>query len=389
MGCGKYNLDIICSTMYNTAYNSMGDFMDWGNNYKRDHTPIYYRIATDIKNKIGNGTWRTAMRIPGENELCDSYGASRITIRNALKKLETEGLIHRVNGKGTFVADVKQRTRRLILVLDRPLSEAMHLSELVLGALLQAQEQGCSVLVTVSARLRLCLDEIISTPMYQAGVILLRCREFCDTDIDYAEKHGIPCLLEGCEKQKKRNWQAVDNATAMHQIIDHLYAFGRRCFGLYNLATEQDWSSFKERYDAARARLAELGIPNHKIFTVTLPRGSDIERDAYRFTEKFFKSQRNAPDAIVCVNDMIAIQTMKWLTNNGMEVPRQIAVTGFDDIMAAAYTSPSLTTVRQNYYETGREAMNLLLSIMDDFDNKRIQILRQLPLVVRDSTSAK
>ena len=94
-----------------------------------------------------------------------------------------------------------------------------------------------------------------------------------------------------------------------------------------------------------------------------------------------------APDALVCANDIIAMQALKWLADNGHKVPEEVAVTGFDDILPARFATPPLTTVRQDYYEAGVAAAAQLRSMMDDSDNKRVQILRELPLVIRASTT--
>jgi len=89
---------------------------------------------------------------------------------------------------------------------------------------------------------------------------------------------------------------------------------------------------------------------------------------------------------LICVNDVIALQALKWLSEKGFKVPEDVAVTGFDDNPIAAYAQPPLTTAIQNYYEAGRFAVEQLRLMMDDFDNKRIQILRKLELAIRRST---
>lgn len=60
--------------------------------------------------------------------------------------------------------------------------------------------------------------------------------------------------------------------------------------------------------------------------------------------------------AVVCANDELAIATMSLLRRAGVRVPDDVAIVGFDDIMAARYTEPGLTTVRQPTYELGRWA---------------------------------
>lgn len=67
--------------------------------------PLYHQIANDIRSRIGSGAWEPGRQIPTEPELIDLYGASRITIRQALANLTREGLITRHPGRGSFVRD--------------------------------------------------------------------------------------------------------------------------------------------------------------------------------------------------------------------------------------------------------------------------------------------
>jgi len=74
----------------------------------RSHTiPISYQLQEIFHDNIDEGVWQSGQKIPAENELCEQYGVSLITVRRALKQLEIEGLIKRFQGKGTFIEDKK------------------------------------------------------------------------------------------------------------------------------------------------------------------------------------------------------------------------------------------------------------------------------------------
>jgi GntR family transcriptional regulator len=78
-----------------------------------DHSspvPYYFQLASLIAREITSGRWRAGERIASEPELCDALGVSRITVREALSRLEQEGLISRQRGKGSFVADTQRRS---------------------------------------------------------------------------------------------------------------------------------------------------------------------------------------------------------------------------------------------------------------------------------------
>jgi GntR family transcriptional regulator len=76
--------------------------------------PLYRQIADDLRHRIESGELEHGMRLPTEDQLMDSYHASRNTIRGALKELTTRGLVHTLHGKGTFVS---QRVSPIVTTL--------------------------------------------------------------------------------------------------------------------------------------------------------------------------------------------------------------------------------------------------------------------------------
>jgi GntR family transcriptional regulator len=72
--------------------------------------PYYFQLASQIAREIKSGRWPAGARIASEPELCEALGVSRITVREALSRLEREGLILRQRGKGSFVADAPGRS---------------------------------------------------------------------------------------------------------------------------------------------------------------------------------------------------------------------------------------------------------------------------------------
>lgn len=65
---------------------------------------LYIQIKDKIKEQILSGAWKKGSKIPSERELCETFGVSRITVRQAIAEAVNEGLLFTVQGKGTFVA---------------------------------------------------------------------------------------------------------------------------------------------------------------------------------------------------------------------------------------------------------------------------------------------
>ncbi len=82
------------------------------------HIPYYIQLMDLLKTQIVKKKWGPGEQIPGEQDLCETYGVSRTVVRQALRELELEGVITRRKGKGTFISEPKI-SEGLIQKLDR------------------------------------------------------------------------------------------------------------------------------------------------------------------------------------------------------------------------------------------------------------------------------
>jgi LacI family transcriptional regulator len=148
----------------------------------------------------------------------------------------------------------------------------------------------------------------------------------------------------------------LDNIAAGKLVARHLWDLGHRRIafigGLPSASTNSD------RLAGVRSALRRLGTP--------LPR--DLVRNA-EFTwrhgyaaAKALLDQPDRPTAIICADDLLALGVMDAATDLHLEIPRDLALVGFDDIPTAALRQVALTTVRQPVAEMGRRAVDLLMS---------------------------
>src|SRR5574339_565814 len=77
--------------------------------------PLYYQLKMHIESQIRSGIWQPGDQVPSESDLGEKFHVSRTTVRQALGELVNQGLLTRVQGKGTFVAHprIRQRLNRL------------------------------------------------------------------------------------------------------------------------------------------------------------------------------------------------------------------------------------------------------------------------------------
>lgn len=152
----------------------------------------------------------------------------------------------------------------------------------------------------------------------------------------------------------------VDNAQGVRLLVHHLIEkHGARRIGLLRGPLESVEST--SRVQGYRDALAEQGIIEDPRWVVT---GGMERDDGVRGVEELFDQRGFRPgtlDAIVCVNDDVALGAIDELHRRGIGVPSPIAVVGFDDSPAAQMSNPPLSTVQQRARDQGEIATESLL----------------------------
>ena len=147
-----------------------------------------------------------------------------------------------------------------------------------------------------------------------------------------------------------------DNAQGGYDVTRHLLAQGRRRIAFLGHATTH-YPEFFDRYRGHERALLEARVPTTSALQVDAITTEDAGFQALR------ELQRRGVgfDAVVAASDLIAIGALRALQESGIEVPRDVAVVGFDDIPAASHTNPPLTTVVQDTRRAGDLLVETLL----------------------------
>ncbi len=101
----------------------------------RNHPlPLYYQLMEELRRRIEQGEWKPGDLIPSERELTETYGISRMTVRQALTELVNDGLLRRDQGRGTFVArpKIRKKLSRLTSFTEEMRARGKHASAQVL-----------------------------------------------------------------------------------------------------------------------------------------------------------------------------------------------------------------------------------------------------------------
>ncbi|GAB3677342.1 LacI family DNA-binding transcriptional regulator [Actinocorallia lasiicapitis] len=167
---------------------------------------------------------------------------------------------------------------------------------------------------------------------------------------------------------------SVDHVRGGSLAIRHLIAIGRTDIAF--VTAEPEHPPFRQRRGGAMNALARAGYPPALIISMR-----DSSAKAGQSAARRLLEFGTLPNGIFCANDLMAIGLLNELIRNGVKVPQDVAVVGYDDIDLAETAVVPLTTIHQPRRELGRKATELILSAADN----RHLLLRP-ELIVRDSS---
>lgn len=169
----------------------------------------------------------------------------------------------------------------------------------------------------------------------------------------------------------------VDQAAGAGLVTEHLLGLGHAT--VHHVAGPADWLEAEERVVGWQHALqrAGAGVPE-------LLRGDWSPRSGF---EAGLALARD-PDvtAVFAANDQMALGVLRALQGEGLAVPDDVSVAGFDDVPEAEFFGPSLSTIRQNFTEVGRRSMTLLMALIRGTEPPEDRVVAP-ELVVRGSTA--
>jgi LacI family transcriptional regulator len=182
---------------------------------------------------------------------------------------------------------------------------------------------------------------------------------------------------------------AVDNRKATFDALEHLVKLGHRRIAFFK--GHRGSADTEYRWKGILRAAAQLGIEVRPALTFQLQRdaenpGPSVPEEGYATAQELLAT-REPFTALFAFNDISAIGAVRAFRDAGLRVPEDVSVVGFDDIQAAAYLTPRLTTVRQPLRQMGEMAAKQLLMRISNGHAKARQLISLAPeLVVREST---
>lgn len=205
-----------------------------------------------------------------------------------------------------------------------------------------------------------------------------------DTPLAHAERWPV-VSISGHEDLPGVTRIVLDHGLAAELAVDHLLALGHRRIAIIK---GQDFSSDTEvRWRTMSRTARERGVPIHRALQVQLDGDSPSPETGYQAAQKLLAGGEPFT-ALIAFNDISAIGAIRALRESGRRVPEDVSVIGFDDVHAAAFHNPALTTIRQPLFEMGRLGAEQLLSRIAEGPEAASpsRITVEPSLVIRQST---
>ncbi len=231
----------------------------------------------------------------------------------------------------------------------------------------------------------LLLKRILRGKMADAVVMLtLRPRE--ETLEEY-KRAGVPVILIEYS-MKGAHSITINNFGGAEKAVRHLIGMGRKNIGLINGETIQPPSMDVNTVAVDRKMGYVAALEKHGMQA----KESNMEViHAYRYEDgkkalDNFLKKSVKPDAIFCAaGDIVAMGVLERADELGIKIPGDIAVVGFDDVLAARHLNPPLTTVRQPLEEIGNMAFDITIEAIDGKLKKDKNVIIEPELIIRKS----
>lgn len=213
------------------------------------------------------------------------------------------------------------------------------------------------------------------------GIILFSQFMPFDFNEDGSPVHPLPPLVNSCEDSGIDNVHRVmiDNFAAAVTATEHLLSLGHTRIAC--ITGPLNTNSSSERLKGLKDALNKQNLSLDSNYIIE----GDHEMEAGLNGAKDLLALDNPPTAIFCFNDEMAIGAIASIQEQGLKVPEDVSVMGFDDIRFSRYINPSLTTIAQPTEQIGEQCM---LQLLNQIKEEPSEMYIELPvkLVKRGST---
>ncbi|HEX6482090.1 MAG TPA: GntR family transcriptional regulator [Ktedonobacteraceae bacterium] len=359
---------------------------------------IHDQLMTYFRERILDGRLSAGTRLPTDEALAALYQISRDSVRQALALLANEGLIERIQGRGTFVSQPSSKSspvaqlkqKQIGLVLNRTPRTQLTMNLLV-GVEQAAKSHSYNVSFTYAEgeQEQQARDIARLRANHVSGMIIWPMGDTThDASIQQLQADHIPLvLMDRYFPGLAIDYVGSDNVGGGYRATEHLLILGHRRIG-FVFAQEETLhtTSVHERWQGYCKALQKYEVPYDE--TLVVPDSRQMQMGTHEGLVEFLQ-RPDRPDAIFAVNDYVALDVMQAAKAIHLRIPEDLAVVGFDDEAFAAHVNPPLTTIVQQFVDIGLRAGTLLISRIEGNVGAPKHIELPTNLVIRESCGAQ
>jgi len=358
----------------------------------RKPTPLYCQIVEDIRMQIVDGRLKEGDQLGSHQQLALSYGVSLITIKKALADLITAGVLFSRVGKGTFIAPLPTAAapvhQKLIGLVLRDLKDP-YFSLILHGVEAHTSEKGYSLLLANSSDLLEKEESQIQhlRSLGADGLIIASSSHIYTATPTIRKLHAqnFPYVMVSYIEDEDISYVGSDNELGGFMATEHLLKLGYASIGF--IAGESGNLLSDLRKKGYHRALAQYGQVYREEFTYRLQSKWNDFQEGYEIGRTLLDSPVR-PRAIFAYKDLVALGLKQALLDQGLKVPDDLAIVGFDDIERAQYAPVPLTTIHQATDQIGALAVEALLARIEGVEHVPTRQILKPSLIVRASCGA-
>lgn len=325
-------------------------------------------------------------------DIAKAAGVSKSTVSLVLKnspliKPDTAAKVWKASQQLGYVynrsaANLRQKASNIVGMIVNDLTNPFFV-ELLVGVERVLLQSGYITLMAHTAENLATQEKVIASMREHNAAGLILCPAF-DTPQELPEliaSWGLP-LVVVVRPLGEVNYDFVgsDNVTGMRLITQHLIDRGHRHIAFLGRLTGSAVS--EQRKSGFVSAMQDNGLDVVDDWTID----TEVSRLGGQQGLSRLLEQSQRPTAVVCYNDLVAMGVLHELDSRGLRAGRDMAVTGFDDITAAAHTNPPLTTCAIGPEKLGEIASRTLLNRLQDPHAEVSNYYAQPTLIVRESS---
>jgi LacI family repressor for deo operon, udp, cdd, tsx, nupC, and nupG len=300
-------------------------------------------------------------------------------------RAKVEAALSELNYKPNLLARSLRQGRTGIITLLVPEIAVSYFGELAHEVVERASERGCTVMIDETGgqpdRERALLDGAAESSWVDG--VLLSSQGLHGRDLAGLAPNMPVVLLGERTASTTLDHVGIDNVKAAREVVRHLIDSGCRRIAAIGGSVGASDATSHLRLKGYRQELRAAGLPADGLYART----PDYTRASGAAAVRSLLGREDRPDGLFCFSDELAAGALRELYEQGLSVPSDVSVVGFDDVAEARFATPSLTSIRPDKARIATVALDMLLQRMQGSEAKPRDVRIGYELIVRESST--